>query len=89
MSTLQRIEKDLDRLRQRYGVSNGLTIEPKIIAICNGPKATFSVTSLKAFYDNLNTLEVFAYAHDEIKNYRANCCSIPPVVFQCVKATFS
>ena len=65
MSTSQRIEKALDRLRQRYGVSNGLTTEPKIIAIRNGPKVTFNVTSLKAFNDDLNTLEVFAYAHDE------------------------
>ena len=67
MSTSQRIEKALDRLRQRYGVSNGLTTEPKIIAIRNGPKVTFNVTSLKAFNDDLNTLEVFAYAHDEVE----------------------
>ena len=57
----------MDRLRQRYGVSNGLTTEPKIIAIRNGPKVTFNVTSLKAFNDDLNTLEVFAYAHDEVE----------------------
>ena len=67
MSTSQRIEKALDRLRQRYGVSNGLTTEPKIIAIRNGPKVTFNVTSLKAFNDDLNTLELFAYAHDEVE----------------------
>ena len=67
MSTSQRIEKALDRLRQRYGVFNGLTAEPKIIAIRNGPKVTFNVALLKAFNDDLNTLEVFAYAHDEVE----------------------
>ena len=39
MSISQRIEKALDRLWQRYGVSNDLTTEPKIIAIRNGPKS--------------------------------------------------
>ena len=67
MSTSQRIAKALDRLRQRCGVSNDLTTEPKIIAIFNGPKVIFSVASLKSFDDDLNTLEVFAYAHDEIE----------------------
>ena len=38
VSTSTRIEKALDRLRQRCGVSGGLTSEPKIIAIRNGPK---------------------------------------------------
>ena len=52
-------------LRQRYGVSNGLTTEPKILAIRNGPKITFRVASLKAFYVDLNTAEILAYAHDE------------------------
>ena len=66
MSTSQRIEKALDRLRQRYCVSNGLTTEPKIIAIRNVPKVTFNVTSVKAFHDDLNTLEVCAYAHDDV-----------------------
>ena len=65
MSTAQRIEKALDRLRQRYGVSGGLTSEPKIIAICHGAKIAFNSTSLKSFNDDLNTLEVYAYAHDE------------------------
>ena len=69
MSTSQRNEKALDRLRQRYSASNGLTTESKIIAIRNGPKVTFNVASLKAFNDDLNagTLEVFAYAHDKVK----------------------
>ena len=65
MSTSQRIEKALDRPRQRYGVFNGLTTEPKIIVIRNAPKVTFSSASLKAFNGDLYTLEVFAYAHDE------------------------
>ena len=41
MSTAQRIEKALDRLRQSYGVSAGLTSEPKIIAIRLGAKIAF------------------------------------------------
>ena len=67
MSTSQRIEKALDRLRQRYGVSGGLTSEPKVMAVRNGPKVSFTLTSLKIFNEDLNTLEVFAYAHDEVE----------------------
>ena len=66
MSTSQRIEKALDRLRQRYGVSGGLTSEPKIMDVRYGPKVIFNVASLKAFNEDLNTLEIFAYAHDEV-----------------------
>ena len=65
LSTPQRIEKTLDRLRQRYGVSGGLTSEPQIISIRHGPKVVFTSASLKSFNEDLNTLEVFAYAHDE------------------------
>ena len=65
LSTPQRIEKALDRLRQRYGVSGGLTSEPQIISIRHGPKVVFTSASLKSFNEDLNTLEVFAYAHDE------------------------
>ena len=65
MTTSQRIEKALDRLRQRYGVSGGLTSEPKVIAIRHGAKISFTSTSLKSFNEDLNTLEVYAYAHDE------------------------
>ena len=89
MPTSQHIEKTLDRLRQRYVFSNGLITEPKIIAICNSPKGTFSVALLTAINDNLNTLAVFAYTHYEVKNYRVNCWSIPPVVFPRVEATLS
>ena len=67
MSTSQRIEKTLDRLQQRYGVSNGLTTEPKVIAIRNGPKVTFNVVSLKTFNDDLKILKIFAYAYDEVE----------------------
>ena len=67
VSTSQRIEMALDRLRQRYGVSGGLTTEPKIMDIRHGAKITFSVNSLKQFNEELNTLEVFAYAHDEFE----------------------
>ena len=65
MTTAQRIEKALDRLRQRYGVSSGLTSEPRVIAIRHGAKVNFTATSLKMYNEDLNTLEVFAYAHDE------------------------
>ena len=43
VSTSTRIEKALDRLRQRYGVSGGLTSEPIIIAIRNGLKLAKNV----------------------------------------------
>ena len=63
MTTAQRIEKALDRLRQRYGVSSGLKSEPKVIAVRHGAKVNFTASSLKMY--NENTLAVFAYAHDE------------------------
>ena len=85
MSTSQRIEIAFDRLRQKYEVSNGLTTEPKIIAIRNGPKETFNVASPKAFIDDLNTLEVFAYAHDEVEKLSGQllldtACPLPCVL---------
>ena len=67
MTTSQRIEKALDRLRQRYGVSGGVVSEPKVIEIRHGPKVTHTTASLKAFNEDLNTLEVFAYAHGQIE----------------------
>ena len=67
MSTSRRIEKALDRLRQRYGVSGELTSEPTVIAVRNGPKVSFTSTSLKLFNEDLNTPEVFAHAHDEVE----------------------
>ena len=66
MSASRRIEKALDRLRQRYGVSGGLTSEPKIAKILTGPRVAMSVASLKAFNEDLKTLEVYAHAHDEL-----------------------
>ena len=66
MSASRRIERALDRLRQRYGVSGGLTSEPKIAKIRTGPRVAMSVASLKAFNEDLNTLEVYAHAHDEL-----------------------
>ena len=56
MTTSQRIEKALDRLCQRYGVSGGLTSEPKIMAIRHGVKVSFNATSLKLYNEDLNTL---------------------------------
>ena len=67
MSTAQSIEKALDRLRQRYGISGGFSSEPKVRAVRHGPKISFNATSLKSFNKDLNTLEVFAYAHDEVE----------------------
>ena len=65
LTTTQRIERAFDRLRQRYGVSGGFTSEPNIIAIRNGPKVSFDLNSLKMSNEDLNTLEVFAFAHGE------------------------
>ena len=67
MSTSIRIEKALDRLRQTYGVSGGLTFEPKVRAIRHGAKVVFNSSSLKMYNEDLNALEVFAYAHDEVE----------------------
>ena len=65
LTTSQRIKKALDRLRQRYGVLGGLSSEPKVMAIRNAPKVTNDLPSPKMFDEDLNTLEVFAFAHDE------------------------
>ena len=67
MSTSRRIKKALNRLRQRYGVSEGLTSEPKVIAVHNGSKVSFTFTCLKLFNEDLTALEVFAYAHDKVE----------------------
>ena len=67
LSISQRIEMALGRLRQRYGVPGGLTTEPKIIEIRSGCVISFNVASLKQFNEDLNTLKVFAYAHDEFQ----------------------
>ena len=48
-------------------MSDGPTTEPQIIAIHNGPKVIFNSTSLKSFNEDLNSLEVFAYVHDEVE----------------------
>ena len=66
-STAQRIEKGLDPLRQRYGVSGGLTTEPQIIDIRFEPRVMFCTASLKSYNEDLNTFEVFVYAHYEVK----------------------
>ena len=66
ISTSKRVERALDRLRQRYGVSGGLISEPKIAKIRTGPRVAMSVASLKAFNKDLNTLKVYAHAHDEL-----------------------
>ena len=66
MSTAQRIEKALSRLRQRYGVSGGLTTEPQIVDIRLGPRAMFNTASLKSYNEDLNTLEagIGSFCHE-------------------------
>jgi len=64
LSTSERIEKAVSRLRQRYGVTAGFTSESKVKAVRHGPKVSFNSPSLKMFNEDLNTFEVFAYAHD-------------------------
>ena len=67
LSTSERVEKAIARLRERYGVLGGLITEPEIVRIRTGSKVVDTVASLKAFNEDLNTLEVFAYAHDEVE----------------------
>ena len=68
MTTSQRIEKALARLRERCSVpGGGLTSEPKVMKIRYGPTISFNASSLKAFNEKLNLLEVYAYAHDELE----------------------
>ena len=56
MSTAQQIEKALVRLRQRYGVSGGLTTDLQIIDICLGLRVVFNTASLKSYNEDLNTV---------------------------------
>ena len=67
VSTSTCIEKALDRLKQRYGISGGLTSEPKIIAMRNGLKVLSDLDSLKMYNEDLNTLAIFAMANDEVE----------------------
>ena len=66
LTTSQRIEKALDRLRQRYGVSGGFSSEPEVMAIRNAAKVANDLPSLKLFNEESNTLEIFAFAHDDV-----------------------
>ena len=65
MSAPERIEKALSRLRQRYAVTAGFTSDFKHKVIRHGPKVSFNSASLKMFNKALNTLKVFANAHEE------------------------
>ena len=67
MPTSQRIERALDRLRERYGVSGGFVTEPEVVNIRTGPRIVHTIASLKSFNESLNTLEVFAHAHNELE----------------------
>ena len=48
ITTSQRIERALDRLHQRYGVSGGFVSESKVIVIRDGTKVNHTIASLKA-----------------------------------------
>ena len=67
MMTQQRIDRALERLRQRYGVPNGFVSKPKVAEVRNAPKVTHTVSSLKSFNEDLITLEVFAYGHNQVE----------------------
>ena len=67
MTTQQRIDRALERLRQRYGVPSGFVSEPKVAEVRNGSKVTHTVSSLKSFNEDLITLEVFAYGHNQVE----------------------
>ena len=67
MTTQQRIDRALKRLRQRYGVPSGFVSEPKVAEVRNGPKVTHTVSSLKSFNEDLITLEIFAYGHNQVE----------------------
>ena len=58
VDTSTRIKKAFERRRQRYCVSRCLTIEPKV---------SHDLNSMKMFYEDLNTLEIFVFAHDEVE----------------------
>ena len=45
-------------------MSGGLTTEPKVIAVRNDPKVSHDLNSMKINNEDLNTLEIFAFAHD-------------------------
>ena len=67
MTTQQRIDRALERLRQRYGVPSGFVSEPEVAEVRNGPKVTHTLSSLKSFNEDLITLEVFAYGHNQVE----------------------
>ena len=67
LSTSERVEKAIERLREKYGVTGGLITEPEIVKIRAASRVAHIVASLKIFNQDLNSLEVFAYVHDEIK----------------------
>ena len=71
----QQIEKALDCLRQRYGVSVGLTTEPQIIDIRLGPRVVFNTASLKSYNEDLNTLRCICLCARREIAYE--CCQSP------------
>ena len=73
MSMAQQIEKTLVRFRQRCDVSGSLTTKPQINDIRVMLRMMFNTASLKSHNEDLNTLGVFAYMHDEVKKLWDNC----------------
>ena len=66
LDTSTPIEKAHERLMQRNGVPVGLTTETKVTAVRNGPKVSHDLNSMKIFNEDLNTLEIFAFAPNEV-----------------------
>ena len=86
----QRIDRNLDGLRHRYGVSNDCTTKSKITAIRVDPKVTSNLTLLQAFKEDLKLLEVFVYAHDEVEKFSSQWPQDTPSLLHTVlKATSS
>ena len=67
LTTQLRIDRALERLRQRYGVPSGFVSVFKVAEVRNSPKVTHTVSSLKSFNEDLITLEVFAYGHNQVE----------------------
>ena len=74
VSTSQRIEMALDRLRQRYVVSGGFVTEPKIIEIRNGPVITFSLIFLRQFNEDQICQRFLPALIMNMKNFPDNFC---------------
>ena len=80
-TTQQRIDRALERLRQRCGGPSGFVSEPKVAEVQNGPKVTHTVSSLKSFKEDLITIEVFAYGHNQVEKLSGHYYWTPQIVY--------